>query len=171
MIVTDASPLIALAKIGQLGLLRDLFGQVATGPHVKVEVIRGGRKIQAPEVSAIETAFQERWMRELAPNPAETRLSRQIQKGSRLHAGEAEVIALGSSRGLLVLLDDKEARIVAEAMAVEYMGTAGVLLEAFFRRVLDAGELEAAVEHLSRVIWLSPAVVAEILKRAREARA
>jgi len=70
----------------------------------------------------------------------------------------------------MVLLDDKEARIVAQAKAVEYMGTAGVLLEAFLRQALDFGGLEAAIENLSRVIWLSPDVVFEILRRAREAR-
>ena len=40
----------------------------------------------------------------------------------------------------------------------------------FAKRLCDAPEpLEKAVEDLSEKIWLSPAVVAEILKRAREA--
>lgn len=109
-------------------------------------------------------------MREVTPTSGERRLSRRIWKDSRLHEGEAEAIALASSRGALVLLDDKEARFVAEATAVRYMGTAGVLLEAFFSGKLDFGGLEAAINDLSRVIWLSPDVVAEILRRGREAR-
>jgi predicted nucleic acid-binding protein len=170
MIIADASVLIALAKTGQLGLLRELYGQVAVGPQVKKEVIEGGRRIQASEVSAIEAAFDAKWMRDVTPNSIESRLGRRILRGSRLHEGEAEAIALASSRKLMVLLDDKEARIVAGAMAVQYMGTAGVLLEAFLRQVLDFAGLEAAIEDLTRVIWLSPDVVAEILGRAREAR-
>jgi len=59
---------------------------------------------------------------------------------------------------------------VAEATAVRYMGTAGVLLEAFFCGKLDFDGLEAAINDLSRVIWLSPDVVAEILRCGREAR-
>ena len=169
MIIADASVLIALAKTARLALLRELYGEVAVGPRVKKEVIEGGREIQAAEVTVVEAAFEGRWMREVAPSLIERRLSRRILKGSRLHEGEAEAIALASSRKLMVLLDDKEARIVAQAMAVEYMGTAGVLLEAFLRRALDFGGLEAAIEDLTRVIWLSPEVVAEILRRAREA--
>ena len=170
MVVADASVLIALAKTGRIGLLRELYGEVAVGPRVKEEMIEGGREIQAPEVSVIEAAFQGKWMREVAPDASERRLSRRILTGSRLHEGEAEAIALASSRKLMVLLDDKEARIVAQAMAVEFMGTAGILLEAFLHRALDFGALEAALEDLSRVIWLSPGVVTEILRRARGAR-
>jgi hypothetical protein len=55
-------------------------------------------------------------------------------------------------------------------MAVEFMGTAGILLEAFLCGALNFGALEAALEDLSRVIWLSPSVVAEVLRRARGAR-
>ena len=170
MVVADASVLIALAKTGRIGLLRELYGEVAVGPRVREEVIEGGREIQAPEVSMIEAAFQGKWMREVAPAASERVLSRRILKGSRLHEGEAEAIALASFRKLMVLLDDKEARIVAQSMAVEFMGTAGILLEAFLRRALDFGGLEDALEDLTQVIWLSPSVVTEILRRARGAR-
>lgn len=169
MVVADASVLIALAKIHRLDLLRELYGEVAVGPRVKKEVIGGGRQIQAAEVSVIEGAFAAKWMREATPSAREQRLSR-ILRGNRLHAGEAEAVALASSRRLMVLLDDKEAGVVAGSLAVEYMGTAGVLREAFLRGKLDRSGLEAAVRDLSRVIWLSADVVAEILSRGREAK-
>jgi len=169
MIIADATVLIALAKTGRLELLRELYDEVGVGPCVRGEVVAGGKEIHAPEVAVIEAAFEAKWMRELTPNSRERHLTRRILKGSRLHDGEAESIALASSRRLLVLLDDKEARLMAEATAVRYMGTAGVLLEAFFRGRLDRGGLEAAVRDLSRVIWLSPDVVAGILRRSREA--
>lgn len=170
MVVADASVLIALAKTGRIGLLRDLYGEIAVGPRVKEEVIEGGRRIRAAEVSVIEAAFQGKWLREVTPGASERVLSRRILRGSRLHEGEAEVVAMASVRKLMVLLDDKEARILARAMAVEFMGTAGILLEAFLRRALDFGGLEGALEDLTQVIWLSPSVVTEILRRARGAR-
>ncbi len=170
MILADATVLIALAKIGRLALLQELYGEVYVGPRVKAEVLEGGRAIHAPEVNVIEAAFAANWMREVTPTSGERRLFRRLLKGSRLHEGEAETIALASSRGSLALLDDKEARIVAEATAVRFMGTAGVLLEAFFSGKVDFGGLEAAIANLSRVIWLAPDVVAEILRRGREAK-
>lgn len=54
-------------------------------------------------------------------------------------------------------------------MAAEYVGTAGMLLEAFFRG-FSLEELERIVVDLSKVLWISPSVVAAILKSAREGR-
>jgi len=68
----------------------------------------------------------------------------------------------------MVVLDDKEARVVADALEVEHVGTAGILLEAFMRGVFDYDELEEAVRDLGSVMWLAPDVITEILKRARE---
>ncbi|MBI3049211.1 MAG: hypothetical protein HYY76_12965 [Acidobacteria bacterium] len=42
------------------------------------------------------------------------------------------------------------------------------MLEGFVAGHLDIGQLEGAVEELAQTIWLSPAVVAEVLRRARE---
>ena len=75
MIIADATVLIALAKTGRLGLLRELYGEVAVGPRVKLEVVEGGRAIHAPEVNVIEAAFEAKWMREITPTAGERRLS------------------------------------------------------------------------------------------------
>ena len=88
---------------------------------------------------------------------------------SRLDRGEAESIALAQARDLRLIVDDKEARAVAALRGVAHVGTVGVLLEAYLRRCLDTGELEATLRDLSQILWLSPAVVAEVLRLAREA--
>jgi predicted nucleic acid-binding protein len=85
-----------------------------------------------------------------------------------LGAGEAESIALASSRKLMVILDDKAARSFAEVMRITYLGTAGLLFQAFVKKNLTLAELEDAVAALSQTIWLSPAVVSDILRKARE---
>ena len=99
----------------------------------------------------------------------EKQLVQRILKDSRLHEGEAESLAISKSRRQPVILDDKEARAYAEMPGVELTGTAGVLLEAFIKGNMKLEQLEEAIKDLSATIWLSPAVVAEILKRAREA--
>jgi len=45
-------------------------------------------------------------------------------------------------------VDDKEARAVAEAIHLDYIGTAAVLLDAFLKSHVTIGELEGAVEEL-----------------------
>lgn len=170
MIVADASPLIALAKIQRLRLLSDLYGEAVIGPVVKAETIDAGRAVRASGVEQIEAAVEDGWLRVVSLTATERGFMRRLTKRSRLDRGEAESIAIADSRRLLLIVDDKEARSVAATTGVQHVGTAGVLLEAFLRKRLDLDGLEAAVLDLSNVVWLSPAVVAEILKRARETK-
>ena len=167
MIILDASPLIALAKIGRLALLKEVYGEVAVGPSVRIEVVEGGKVVDPAGVKQVEAALEARWIRELQPTAEEERLAAQLREHSRLGAGEAEALALAGSRHLLVVLDDKEARVMAQAIGIPYLGTAGVLLEALVRGCLRYDELEEATRDLGTVLWLSPDVVAEILMRAR----
>ncbi len=170
MIVVDASPLIALAKIGRLALLKDVYGEVIIGPRVKREVVERGRPVDASGVKQMEAALEAGWIHEVRPSAAEERLVQQFLRGTRLGEGEAESLALARSRKLMAVLDDKEARAMAEATGVQHVGTAGVLLAAFVKGQLSYDELGEAVRDLGTVLWLSPDVVAEILRRARKLR-
>lgn len=170
MVIVDASPLIALAKMQRLALLAAVYGDVGIAPAVKRETLDEGRRIAAPGVNLIELALEERSISVLRLTVREKSAAERIVNSSRLHAGEAESLALARSRKALVMLDDREARMLASAQGVSCVGTAGFLLEAFGAGRMNVGELEDAVLELSRTIWLSPAVVAEILKRAKEAK-
>lgn len=44
---------------------------------------------------------------------------------------------------------------MAEAMGVERLGTAGVLLEAYVKEHIDYDELEEAVRDLGKATWLT----------------
>jgi hypothetical protein len=81
---------------------------------------------------------------------------------------EAKSIALASSRKLMVILDDKAARSFAEVIRITFLGIAGLLFHAFVKKHLTLAELADAVGALSQTIWLSPAVVSDILRKARE---
>lgn len=168
MVILDASVLIALAKIRRLHLVRETFKEVLIGPVVHEEVVVAGRRIRALGVEQVENCIEEGWLRVIRPTPAERRLTARIIQTSRLHLGEAETLAIAVRRRWRVIVDDKEARSVADALHLDYIGTAGSLLEAFMKGHLALEGLENALLDLSRVIWLSPGVVATILKVARE---
>lgn len=170
MIVADASVLIALAKMQRLHLLKDVYGEAFVGPVVKTEVVDQGRTIVALGVEQVEKALEAGWLRLVRLSAKEHRIMQGILRTTRLDEGEAESLALAQSRKLTLVVDDKEGRAVAATLDTPYLGTAGVLLEGFLKGWLSFEELEDTVQDLSRVIWLSPAVVAEILKRAREAK-
>ena len=168
MIIVDASPLIVLTKTKRLTLLREVYGEVCIGPWVRSEVVDRGRTVDPSCVIQIEAALAERWIREVRPSARVKSLTRQLMTGTRLGAGEAESLALARLRRLMIVLDDKEARVMAATMGVPHVGTAGVLLAAFLRGYLSYEPLEESVRDLSRVLWLSPEVVAEILRRGRD---
>ena len=169
MIVADASPLIALAKLGRLTLLRDLYGVVLIGSTVEAETVTAGRAVRALGVEQIEAALADGWLQTTRLSAQEDGLMQRFMAYSRLDRGEAESIALANARSLPLIVDDKEARAVAAVGSVAHVGTAGVLLEACLRRRLDLEELETTLRDLTQILWLSPAVVAEVLRLARGA--
>lgn len=170
MILADASPLIVLAKLRRLELLYDLYGEVLIGPVVKAETIDAGNAIRARGVEQLENALERGWLQMACPTAEERKFMEDLVRRSRLDRGEAEAIAFANTRDLRLIVDDKEARSVAVTTGVKIVGTAGVLLEACLGAHLDLEELEAVLQDLVQVLWISPAVVAEILRLAREAR-
>jgi predicted nucleic acid-binding protein len=168
MIIADASVLIALAKMRRLDLLRLIYGDALIGPQVKAETVDAGKKISAPGVERIERALDDGWLQVARLSSKEKSTAHTIASKGGLGAGEAESIALASSRKLMVIIDDRAARSFAELMEVAFVGTAGMLFYGFVRKHLTLSELEDAVEELSKTIWLAPPVVAEVLRKARE---
>jgi uncharacterized protein len=169
MLIADASVLIALAKMRRLDLLHSVYGDILIGPHVKAETVDAGKRILAPGVERIEKALDDGWLQVAQLSLKEKGTAHGIVSKGGLDAGEAESLALATSRKLMVILDDRAARSFAEVMGITFIGTAGMLFQAFVKKHLTLAELEDAVKELSQTIWLSPTVVAEVLKKAREA--
>ena len=59
---------------------------------------------------------------------------------------------------------------MAGVEGVNYVGTVGAMLDAYLQQLMNLGELETTVRDLSQILWLSPVVVAEVLRLAREAK-
>jgi len=131
----------------------------------KLKRRKNGRKL----CPICEKALDDGWLQVARLSLKEKNTTHSIVSKGGLDAGEAESIALASSRKLMVIIDDRAARSFAEIMGVAFLGTAGMLFHGFVRKHLTLVELEDAVEELSKTIWLAPAVVAEVLKKAREA--
>lgn len=124
-IVGDSSPLIALAIIQQLELLPKLYQRIVIPHKVWEEITINGAGL--PGALAIS---QLDWL--IIEKPAQELLT---PLSIFLDPGEAEAIALAMSLPeSTVLLDDAQARRVAERFGVNRIGTLGVL-----RRAKKAG--------------------------------
>jgi uncharacterized protein len=121
IIVADSSPLIGLAKIGQLDLLPLLARRIMVPPAVWKEVVGPGM-----EISGAWEVAQRKWIEIVAPEPA-TVAPLLILLGE----GEAEAIALAQRETSAVLLmDDLRARKIAARLNLRRMGTVALLGQA-----------------------------------------
>jgi uncharacterized protein len=116
-VVSNASPLVGLARIGRLDLLRSLFGTILVPTIVWSELTAK----ESPDTRLLMCAQAEGWL------VLQDQADRQGLPVT-LDAGEAEAIALASSlSSSLLLMDEALGRKAARAAGCEVMGTLGVL--------------------------------------------
>ncbi|MCB0290200.1 MAG: DUF3368 domain-containing protein [Calditrichaeota bacterium] len=109
-IISDSTCLIALDRIGQLTLLKQLFEQIYVPTAVHREF---GKKVNWIKVTSVH-------------NPIAIK-TLMIQ----IDAGESEVIALAlEMQDCVAILDDKKARRIAQDIGLKITGTVGLLLKA-----------------------------------------
>ncbi len=130
IVVSNSGPLIALARIGRLDLLRAVCGKLLIPQAVRDElVVSGGYRPGAYEVAAAG------WIEVVRVR--DVTAVRLLQ--NRLDAGESEAVVLAIELGAdLLLMDEARGRRVAEAQAINLVGTVGLLVEAKRQGVIDA---------------------------------
>ena len=125
--VSNTSPILNLAIIGELGLLRDQLGAVVI-PGAVLQELRPTEDL--PGNPQIRQALEEGWMtvRQVPSAPLVSVLQRTLDRG------ESEAIALAvEMEAELILLDEQEARQVAEELGLKLTGVLGILLRAYSR--------------------------------------
>ncbi|MEW6358459.1 MAG: DUF3368 domain-containing protein [Planctomycetota bacterium] len=145
-VVADSTCLIGLERIGRPDILPSLFDPITIPPRVHLEF---GTDLP--------------WLHVAAPadQPLVTTLK------MLLGDGEAEAIALACEHGSRIILDDRQARSVAQHLGLSVIGTVGILIRAkrsgivpSLKRIL--GELEA------KGFYVSDALIEEALRLVGE---
>jgi predicted nucleic acid-binding protein len=159
VIVADAGPLIALAKIEQIQLLQSLFKHVHVPAIVLQEATGDPRKAGADSVLNFVTRFAT--VHDMQCSDVIDRLSVEID------AGEAQAIALACELKCGVLMDDAIGRSVAKRLELPVIGVLGVLLQA--KREDKISSVRECVEKLVEVRYrLSESLVEQVLRLANE---
>src|ERR1700754_1446475 len=111
VVIADTSCLIILSNINELDLLQRLYGGIITTPDIATEfaeALPNWIKIQSP-----------------ADQQKQQILQLQIDKG------EASAIALALEiPGSIIILDDLQARKLAEQLGIKITGTLGLIVKA-----------------------------------------
>ncbi|NAS89571.1 DUF3368 domain-containing protein [ANME-1 cluster archaeon AG-394-G21] len=167
MIVSNATPLIYLAKLGRLALLKDFFQEVIIPEEVKREVVDQGKEQNSIDAFVVEEAIKEGWIKIKKVQIREDIEALGIDKG------EAEAIILAvelSSDDILV--DQTHARFAATIFGLKPKGTIYVLLRALKEDLFDYDDYLKILEDLVRSGFrMSDEVYLEAVRLGKETNA
>ncbi len=161
-IVADSTPIVYLAKVGKLQLLKKLYEDIIIPEAVKRELLVE----DYPEVPVIQEAFRAGWLEERRlSRTARSFQLKHLLGVSGLDAGEREAIALAYTDHLPLLIDEDErtGRRVARVWGVGVVGTLRVIVEAFDEGLI---EYEEARETFRQLLAQRFRVSAEVYERA-----
>lgn len=155
--VVNASPVIALAKIGQLHLLEVLTDSLVLPEAVAQELLAG--PADDPACKALASG----WGQRRTPK----RITEEILEWG-LGAGESAVLALClENPSAIAVLDDASARAAARTLGIPFIGTLGVVVRAKLRGMLPS--VEAIIAELRTAgLYIDDKIVRSILERIQE---
>lgn len=162
ILICNAGPTIALAKIDHLSLLNDLADQVYIPEVVLREVLaKPGR--DANRIISVSRA----WLRPHAPVAISDPII--VDATRKLDEGEKQVIEVASSMPIPVtaVLDDAAGRRTAKMLRIAVIGFPGLLLIAK-KRNLIASVSPLLVEARLQGYWLSDKLLETVKKLAGE---
>lgn len=129
--VSDSTPLIYLAKLGRLGILRDVYGRVIVPKAVYEEVVKEGKDRGLPDAFVVERALDD-WMQVLEVDPDVDRRFGFVDSNPGLDRGEKEAIKLCKQiDASFFIADDREARKAAKVLNIRTVGTCGTVVQAY----------------------------------------
>jgi len=159
LVLSDASPLIALSRLNGLAWLPSLFGTVSMPPEVYSEVLPGQN---LPGEDAITQALGAGWLAVTAPPPGTPALP-------ELDEGETACIriALAHRGPTLLLIDERAGRAIAQEHGLRVAGTAAIIGLAKQRGLIPSARDVFALLHAAE-FRIAPEVIRTVLQRVGE---
>lgn len=118
-VLVDSSTLIALAKIGKLNVLENVFGEIRITTKVKEEILG----TESPETEVLKEAIN-KWIRVINYEGDTVELRKY-----GLDSGEASLFLAANDEDRLVI-DEANARRFAESRGLRFTGLIGLLVAA-----------------------------------------
>ncbi len=158
-VVSNSSTLIHLGKIGLLDLLAEQFGEILIPRAVWRETVEEGG--EEPDARVIGSA---NWIKvcDVSVSPLLTTFLTLLDEGE----AEAIVLAIGIDADL-ILLDENDARRIAESHGLRKTGLLGILIKAKQQGHIQS--LKICLDQLQRTgFHLSESVYSEALQSVNE---
>lgn len=144
MILSNATPLIYLAKLNKLNLPRNLFKEITIPKKVYEEVMEG-KKDRFVDALIVEKAIKDGWIKVRG-----VKLEKEIENfAPEIDLGEIHLISLARKlKPSLILIDDASARTIAESFGFNVKGTLYVLLKAYKKKIITKREVKELINRL-----------------------
>lgn len=165
LVISDSSTMIHLAAIGRLGLLKRFFQQVTIPTAVWREGVEQGEDRLG--VREVARARKDGWIRVIEPSG--TALLQLLKRD--LDDGEAEVIALTlEHKRALALLDEADAREIADLYDLAKTGVIGILIRANQEGIIELlrPELDKLLQQAG--FWIAEKLYHQALESVGEMR-
>ena len=162
MIIFDASPLIHLTQIGKIEFIFKLVDYIFIPPSVYKEVIEKGLEKGYSDAVFLQEQVNLKKIQIKIPSTHDNVLHRY------LHEGEAEVIELGKEIDVIMVIDEKKARMVAEQTNLLFFTTLDILLSLKKENIISFDLFHSNIMRYAHQGWISPIVIKEYLQRGKE---
>ncbi len=150
--ISNSTPLICLAKIKQLELLKKLFKKIIIPESVMKEVMIEGK----PGFSVIDNAIKEGWI--VVENPKKN-------FNINLGKGENDAIALAKEKNDSLIIDDSIAIKIADSMNIKCIRTTKVIFLALEDNILNKEQAKTLfLELIQQGYYIRPDIYAKILE-------
>jgi len=167
-VVSDAGPLIHLAQINKLRLIKKLFNQALVTPNVKREAYDEGVKLGHADAQIVGKAIEEGWITVEDVPKSVASASKRLAEGENISKADAETLLLAKEKAAEILVDEKALSDLAKMYGLKAWNTWTVLLEGLRRGFIEISDIESPIKELGEKRHkLKNKQVAEILKAAR----
>lgn len=158
-IICNATPLINFAAIARLNILQATFEQMIIPQAVYDETTGSG----FPGTQYVLQAIASGWLQVLPVATIASTIPVELDDGER--EAIALALAIGEPR---ILLDEREARKVAQELGLQVMGTLGILLLAKNNQTIS--QVRPILDNMMNVAqyWVSATLYQQVLQLAGE---
>jgi len=164
--VSNATPLIYLARIGKLTLLQKIYNEIQIPPEVKIEVINQGKAEKYSDAYVIEEALNQGWLKEHKLTQENNKKAKALMEITGIDLGESQVIILAKQKKEKeALIDQSDVRKIAKHLGLDPRGTIYILITATKNNLITKDEAKQTVaELLNANFYLSAKTYHEALE-------
>jgi len=169
-VVSNSSPLIYLAKIGRLNLIKNVYGKIWIPEAVFHETVTQGKILKITDASIIEKAVGKWILKEKISSETDSKYAF-LNENNKIGLGEKQALKLCKQLNADIIVDDKEARRVSRILRVKPIGTCGILVQAHRKGLISTNEAEQILDNLIKTNFrIDPTVYRSIIKKLRKTK-